>query len=613
MGERGKRRGAARAAGKKRPGATTRRQTGKPSSDGAAQLAAVSEILKVISSSPSDVQPVFETIISNAVRLGSADFGSVVKLEGGVLKVAARFTMKPEAHTPVRTTFPLDRDTVFGRAVVDREVVNLADYSESDFASSSRESARRLETRATLVVPMMCRGKPIGAIAIARRQSGVFSEGHVALLKTFADQAVIAIENTRLFNETKESLEHQTAMSNVLHVISTSATDVQPVLDAVASSAVRLTGAISAAIVLLRKGWLGKEWFHLVAIASAAPAYETKLRSAFLSSLDQDVTEAAGAHKNTTPGGVIMDRLYTHFPDNAHSVAMRLIVRPGHGSPIGALIVIREGPGLFTDKHKASLTMLTRQTEIAIENARLFREIQDKSAQLEVANKHKSDFLAHMSHELRTPLNAIIGFSEVLRERMFGELNDKQADYLKDIHESGQHLLSLINDILDLSKIEAGRMELELSNFHLPTAISNALVLVRERAMRHGVQLHSEIDPRLAEFQADERKVKQVLLNLLSNAVKFTPEGGRVDVSAKLDTDCVEIAVRDTGAGIAPEDQASLFEEFKQVGRDSARKAEGTGLGLALTKRFVELHGGKIRVDSAPGKGSTFAFTLPVR
>ena len=233
--------------------------------------------------------------------------------------------------------------------------------------------------------------------------------------------------------------------------------------------------------------------------------------------------------------------------------------------------------------------------------------------ELETANRHKSEFLAHMSHELRTPLNAVIGFSEVLRDRLFGEVNEKQDDYLKDIHESGKHLLALINDILDLSKIEAGRMDLELASFDLPGAIANAVTLVRERAQRHDIQLGMEVDPRLGEFRADERKLKQILLNLLSNAVKFTPDGGRVDVSAKLDGDKVEIAVRDTGAGISPEDQASLFEEFKQVGKDAARKAEGTGLGLALAKRFVELHGGTIRVDSSPGMGSTFAFTLPVR
>jgi signal transduction histidine kinase len=238
---------------------------------------------------------------------------------------------------------------------------------------------------------------------------------------------------------------------------------------------------------------------------------------------------------------------------------------------------------------------------------------QSEARAQEIANRHKTEFLANMSHELRTPLNAIIGFSEGLMERMFGELNEKQADYLKDIHESGKHLLSLINDILDLSKIEAGKMELELSIFHLPTAVSNAVTLIRERAQRHGIALGVEIDERLGEFQADERKVKQVLLNLLSNAVKFTPDGGRVDIGAKMDTDRVEIAVKDTGVGIAPEDQASLFEEFKQLGKDSSRKAEGTGLGLALTKRLVELHGGEISVQSVIGEGSTFRVNLPLR
>jgi two-component system sensor histidine kinase/response regulator len=238
---------------------------------------------------------------------------------------------------------------------------------------------------------------------------------------------------------------------------------------------------------------------------------------------------------------------------------------------------------------------------------------QEKSVQLEVANKHKSDFLANMSHELRTPLNAIIGFSEVLMDKMFGQLNEKQLDYLNDIHQSGKHLLSLINDILDLSKIEAGRMDLELSTFHLPTALSNAMTLVRERAQRHGIRLNLDVDPRLGEVQADERKFKQIVLNLLSNAVKFTPDGGRVDVLAKLDTTKVEIAVKDSGIGIAPEDQQMVFDEFKQVGHDYARKAEGTGLGLALTKRFVELHGGQVGLESTLGHGSTFSFSMPLR
>jgi signal transduction histidine kinase len=253
------------------------------------------------------------------------------------------------------------------------------------------------------------------------------------------------------------------------------------------------------------------------------------------------------------------------------------------------------------------------QAVIAIENVRLFNEIQEKSRQLEIASKHKSDFLANMSHELRTPLNAIIGFSEALKERMFGDLNEKQAEYIEDIYASGRHLLALINDILDLSKVEAGRMELDLAEFDVPAALDNAVTLVKERAQRHGIRLVLDVGPGVGAFVADERKVKQILLNLLSNAVKFTPEGGKVSVSAGQPNGALEIAVSDTGVGIASEDREAIFEEFRQVGKDYTRKAEGTGLGLALTRRFVELHGGTIRVESEIGRGSTFTFALPLR
>ena len=223
-------------------------------------------------------------------------------------------------------------------------------------------------------------------------------------------------------------------------------------------------------------------------------------------------------------------------------------------------------------------------------------------AQLEAANRHKSEFLANMSHELRTPLNAVLGFSDILLQRMFGALNEKQEEYLRDIRESGTHLLSLINDILDLSKIEAGRMELERTDFDLPQAVSNALILVRERATRRELTLDVVIDAGVATVKADERKIKQVLLNLLSNAIKFTPEGGRITVHATSGNGCVQVSVKDTGIGIAPEDQGVVFEEFRQVG-SSAAKQEGTGLGLALCRKFIELHGGKIWVDSEVGKG----------
>jgi signal transduction histidine kinase/HAMP domain-containing protein len=280
---------------------------------------------------------------------------------------------------------------------------------------------------------------------------------------------------------------------------------------------------------------------------------------------------------------------------------------------IGGLVVRRKKAGEFPAPVVNLLQTFATQSVLAIENARLFREIEEKGRQLELANRHKSEFLSNMSHELRTPLNAIIGFSEVLLERMFGEMNEKQEDYLKDIHSSGQHLLSLINDILDLAKVEAGRMELNPTTFDLSAAIDNALTLIRERAMHHGIALATEIDSQLGELNADERKLKQILLNLLSNAVKFTPEGGKITVGARRLRDMVEIAVNDTGIGIAPKDQAAVFEEFKQVGRDYTRKAEGTGLGLALTRKLVELHGGVMRLESEPGKGSTFSFTLPLK
>ena len=280
---------------------------------------------------------------------------------------------------------------------------------------------------------------------------------------------------------------------------------------------------------------------------------------------------------------------------------------------MGALTVWRKEAGSFSAEVVNLLQTFATQSALAIQNARLFREIEEKGRQIETANRHKSEFLANMSHELRTPLNAIIGFSEVLGERMFGELNEKQAEYTDDILSSGRHLLSLINDILDLSKVEAGRMELELTKFDLPMAIDNALTLIRERASRHGIRLHHSVDERLGELTGDERKIKQILLNLLSNAVKFTPEGGRVDVDAVSSDGVVEISVSDTGIGIAPQDQETIFEEFRQVGTDYAQKREGTGLGLTLTRKFVELHGGKIWVESELGRGSRFIFTLPVR
>jgi signal transduction histidine kinase len=472
--------------------------------------------------------------------------------------------------------------------------------------------------RSLVATPLVRNGVAIGIIQLRHAEPRPFTDKQIALLETFAAQAVIAIENARLFKELQERTEaltksvgQLTALGEVGQAIS-STLDLETVLKTIVSRAVQLTGLDAGAIYEYDEP---TEQFHLVAAENMPEVMVEVLRS-------KPIRKGEGA-----VGGTAVAREPIQVPDTqdeSYKGRLRdLVIRTGRRALlavplmheeqiVGALAVQRKTPGPFAPEVVDLLKTFATQSALAIQNARLFREIQEKSAQLEVANKHKSDFLANMSHELRTPLNAIIGFSEALIDRMFGDMNEKQLDYQKDIHESGKHLLSLINDILDLSKIEAGRMELELSTFHLPTAVSNAVTLIRERAMRHGIALGVDIDPRLGDFQADERKVKQILLNLLSNAVKFTPDGGRVDVSARGDTDKVEIAVKDTGVGIAPEDQASLFEEFKQLGKDSSRKAEGTGLGLALTKRLVELHGGQILVDSAVGQGSTFRVTLPV-
>ncbi len=241
---------------------------------------------------------------------------------------------------------------------------------------------------------------------------------------------------------------------------------------------------------------------------------------------------------------------------------------------------------------------------------RMNDELQHLYRELEGASRHKSEFLANMSHELRTPLNAILGFSQVLREELFGELNEKQQEYLDDILSSGNHLLSLINDVLDLSKVEAGQIELEIAPFSLRDALERGVVMVRERASKDGVRLALATDTEVDVVEGDERRIRQVIFNLLSNAVKFTPEGGSVDVGAAKVNGEVRVSVADTGPGLASEDHERIFEEFQQT-EIGIEQREGTGLGLALSKRFVELHGGRIWVDSEPGKGSTFVFTLP--
>jgi signal transduction histidine kinase len=753
------------------------------------QQTATSEILRVIASSPTDLQPVLDVVAENAAKLCDAIDGVILRPEGDSLRVLAKYGAIPTA-----SFLPLSRDFPPGRAVIDRQTIHIHDVkAEIDTEYPDARVPQQLTgIRTTLNTPLLREGVAIGCIGVRRTEVRPFTEKQIALLKTFADQAVIAIENVRLFKEIqernaelREALEHQTATSEVLGIISRSPTDVQPVLDAIVESAARVCGIDDVVLRLREKdSMVARAHFgpipmtpEAAEIGIDAPEYrwviehgtlhvpdvharrtdfptlgsrtgfvtylsaplrqqgevvgllnarrievrpftptQIKLLETFAdqaaiaienvrlfqeleartgelarsvgelkalgevgqavsSTLDlQTVLTAIVGHAvqlSGTSGGVIYEfdeaakefHLRASFRMEGEIVQALQVtpVRPGQGATgqmatvrapvqvpdileereytgtrvrpmlarlgyrsvlaipllreeriMGALTVWRKEAGNFSTEIVNLLQTFASQSALAIQNARLFREIEDKSRQIEAANRHKSEFLANMSHELRTPLNAIIGFSEVLQERLFGELNEKQAEYTDDILTSGRHLLSLINEILDLSKVEAGRMELELATFDLPLAIDNARTFVRERATKHGINLEVSVDERLGDYVGDERKIKQILLNLLSNAVKFTPEGGRIGIKARQADGSVEISVSDTGIGISPEDQAKIFEEFRQVGTDYAHKTEGTGLGLTLAKKFVELHGGKIWVESEVGKGSTFSFTLPI-
>jgi GAF domain-containing protein len=583
-------------------------------------LTATAEILRVISSSPTDVQPVFDTIVRSAVRLCDGLFSGLLQFDGELIQHVAEHNFTPEALEEVRRIFPArpTRALYSGRAILERAVVHIPDVDVDDPEYQHHAATHAIGWRSGLWVPMLREGAPIGVIMVARAVAGPFSDNEVELLKTFADQAVIAVENVRLFKELQartgeltQSVEKLTALGEVGRAVS-STLDVETVLDTIVSRASQLAGAEGCSIYEYDEA---TEEFELRAAHNDDTEFVAALRASHLRKGEGLIGRAAEMREPiqipdiTQPGAYQSSLRDTLIQFGYRSLLAVPLLR--EEQVIGSLSFNRKAPGAFSQEIVDVLKTFATQSALAIQNARLFREIADKSAQLEAASRHKSEFLANMSHELRTPLNAIIGFSEVLVDRMFGELNEKQDEYLKDIYASGQHLLSLINDILDLAKIEAGRMELEAADFDLPGAIDNALILVRERASRRGITLGQSVDERLGPIRGDERKVKQVLLNLLSNALKFTPEGGRIDVGAEVRNGDALVSVKDTGVGIAPEDQEAVFEEFRQVGT-ADKKVEGTGLGLALSRKFIELHGGKIWVTSALGAGSTFTFTLPL-
>ena len=575
---------------------------------------ATGNVLDVISRSAFDIAPVLQTIADSSVSLCRADNAGVWRREGDefVMSAVSGAWSSDAIQVGDRVRVPPDGGpSPMGRAAASRRTVHIPDILEDQLMTphpSDYVKADVIWSRTRLAVPILKDAEVVGVIRLGRVERSPFSDREIELVESFAIQAAIAMENVRLFNETQESLERQTATSELLAAMSESAFDLGPVFDMVLGKSLALCRA--------EFGWIRQ--FEADGTSRTVAAQRPDAR---VSSGSPDVKAGAGLL-----GRTYRERRTIHVADIAadptvsDSKAMIAIgARTGLGVPLlrgdqvlGVIILVRIDVRPFDPREIELVESFAKQAAIAIENVRLFKEIQEKSAQLEVANRHKSEFLANMSHELRTPLNAIIGFSDVLLQKMFGELNEQQADYLEDIRSSGSHLLTLINDILDLSKIEAGRMELEVAPFSLVAALNNAVTLVRERAQSHGIKLALEVAPELDTVVADERKLKQVVVNLLANAVKFTPDGGTVSLRAARENGQVRLSVHDTGIGIAAADQQRIFEEFQQASHQTEKSREGTGLGLSLSKRMVELHGGTISVESAPGKGSTFTVALPL-
>ena len=581
------------------------------------QFEAANEVLSAIGRSAGDADTVLSTIVESARRLCRSEAALLYVLEHGVYRViktvglSEGFTEYLAGH-PI----PLDRRTLVGRVGLDRRPLQIADVlTDPDFGRHDLQRAAGFRT--TMGAPMLLDDEVVGALNVWRNHVRPFDDREMAIVAAFAGQAAMALNGVKLVQELQErraelarKVDELEALSEVGEAVSSSL-DIDNVLATIAMHAVELSATDGGSIMEYSERERG---FRVRSVYRTDPHVVDQLRHI---RIDLEETLVGRAARERRPiavrdlGDIELDpHLRILYDAGWRSLVAVPMLR--EDQIVGSLIVRRKRTGEFSEETLELLETFASQSALALLNAQLFHELQEQSAELAVASQHKSEFLASMSHELRTPLNAVLGFSEVLLEQMFGDINERQEEYLRDIHSSGRHLLELLNEILDLSKVEAGRMELAYSTVELAPLLEHTASMLRERAGLHGIDLRVDVDPGASTVYADELRLKQVVLNLMTNAVKFTGDGGSVVVRAVRGTAEIRISVTDTGIGVPEADRERIFESFQQGGRGASRE-EGTGLGLTLSRRIVELLGGEMWMESEVGVGSTFAFSIPAR